>query len=291
MFKKYSYLFSLFLIFSLSIEAKSLLYKVSSKNSTVYILGSIHLAKPELYPLDRVITNAYNNSDVLVVEVDPSSQESMSSMQDTMIRSGMYPRGKSLRSELSAKTYMSLQNYTNKVGIPLEVMEQMKPWVVMLQLTVTEMMRLGYSPELGIDKHFLDKARKENKSVLELETAEEQMALLSKEDKEFQDKLLLYTLESMHEVEPMLDEMFKGWERGDAAAFDKIMNMPLETDPSLKEVYDDLITKRNYKMTDKIEGFLKTKKDYFVVVGSGHVIGKEGIVDLLQERGFRVIQK
>ncbi|MFC2073865.1 TraB/GumN family protein [Campylobacterota bacterium] len=291
MLKKYSYIFSLLLILSLSVEAKSLLYKVSTKNSTVYILGSIHLAKPELYPLDRAITNAYNNSEVLVVEVDPSSQESLSSMQNTMISSGMYSRGKNLQSELSTKTYMALRNYTSKAGIPLEVMEQMKPWVVMLQLTVTEMMRLGYSPELGIDKHFLDKARLDNKPVVELETAEEQMALLSKDDKTFQDKLLLYTLESMHELEPMLDEMFRGWQRGDADTFDKIMNIPLETDPSLKEVYEDLITKRNYKMTDKIEGFLKTKKDHFVVVGSGHVIGKEGIIDLLEKRGFRVIQK
>jgi uncharacterized protein YbaP (TraB family) len=212
-------------------------------------------------------------------------------MQNTMMRLGMYPRGKSLKTELSTKTYMSLQDYTDKTGVPLDVMEQMKPWVVMLQLTVTEMMRLGYSPELGIDKHFLDKARLEKKPVVELETAEEQMALLSKDDKEFQDKLLLYTLESMHELEPMLEEMFQRWQRGDAAAFDKIMNLPLETDPSLKEVYADLITKRNYKMTDKIEKFLKSNKDHFVVVGSGHVIGKEGIVDLLQKRGFRVIQK
>ncbi len=291
MLKKYSYIFSLFFLFTLALEAKSLLYKVSSKNSTVYILGSIHLAKPELYPLDMQITNAYNNSDVLVVEVDPSSQESALSMQKTMISSGLYPTGKSLRSELSSKTYRSLTDYTDKVGIPLERLEQMKPWVVMLQLTISEMVRLGYSPELGIDKHFLDKARIDDKLVLELETAEEQMALLSKDDKVFQDRLLLYTLESMNELEPMLDEMFHGWKKGDAAAFDKIMNMPIETEPSLKEVYSDLITKRNYKMTDKIEAFLKTKKDYFVVVGSGHVIGEEGIVDLLERRGFRVIQK
>ena len=291
MLKKYRYIFSLFIIFSFSVEAKSLLYKVSSKNSTVYILGSIHLAKPELYPLDKAITNAYNKSDVLVVEVDPSSQESMITMQNTMISAGMYTGGKTLKTELSSKTYTALENYTSKVGIPLQVMEQMKPWVVMLQLTVTEMMRLGYSPELGIDKYFLDKAKVNSKPVIELETAKEQMELLSKDDREFQDKLLLYTLESMHEIEPMLDEMFKGWKRGDAAAFDKIMNAPLETDPSLKKVYADLITKRNYKMTEKIEGFLKTKKDHFVVVGSGHVIGNEGIVDLLQERGFRVIQR
>jgi len=291
MFKKYRYIFSLLLIFAFAAEAKSLLYKVSSKNSTVYILGSIHLAKPELYPLKQAITNAYNNSDVLVVEVDPSSQESVTTMQNSMVTSGVYSQGKTLRTELSSKTYGVLKRYTQKTGIPLQVMEQMKPWVVMLQLTVTEMMRLGYSPELGIDKYFLDRARAGRKPVVELETAKEQMALLSKDDKEFQDKLLLYTLESMHEIEPMLDEMFKGWQRGDAEAFDKIMNAPLQTDPSLKMIYADLITKRNYKMVDKIEAFLKTDNDYFVVVGSGHVIGEEGIIELLEERGYKTLQK
>ena len=110
MFKTYRYIFSLLFFLAVSLEAKSLLYKVSSPSSTVYILGSIHLAKPELYPLDRAISHAYENSDVLVVEVDPSSQESMMSMQNTMIRSGIYSGGKSLKSELSAKTYISLKS-------------------------------------------------------------------------------------------------------------------------------------------------------------------------------------
>ncbi len=289
--KKYSYIFSLLIIFVFSIEAKSLLYKVSSKSSTVYILGSIHLAKEEIYPLDRAITNAYNNSDVLVVEVDPSSQESVIAMQNTMVTSGIYPQGKTLSTELSSTTYALLKRYTDKAGISLEAMEQMKPWVVMLQLSITEMMRLGYSPELGIDKHFLDKANTDKKPVMELETAQEQMALLSKEDQEFQDKLLLYTLESMHEMEPMLEDMFKGWRQGDAKVFDKIINAPLEADPTLQGIYEEMITKRNYKMTNRIEGLLKTKKDYFIVVGSGHVIGEEGIIELLSDRGFRAVQK
>jgi len=291
MLKKYSYLFSLFLILSLSLEAKSLLYKVSSKNSTVYILGSIHLAKPELYPLDKEITKAYTNSEVLVVELDPSSTESMATIQETMLSLGLYPPGKSLKTELSAKTYKALDEYMSKIGMPVSSVESMKPWVVMLQLTVTEMIRLGYSPDLGVDKHFLDLAKAEGKNVISLETAQEQMSLLAKDDKQFQDKLLLYTLESMQEMEPMLDEMFMHWQKGDALAFDKIMSMPLETDPSLNEIYDDLIIQRNYKMTRKIEEFLKTKKNYFVVVGSGHVVGKEGIVNLLKRKGYKPTQK
>jgi len=263
---------------------------VNSKTSTVYVLGSIHLAKPELYPLNSEITQAYKNADVLVVEVNPSSVESTQTMQETMINLGLYKEGKTLQTELTAKTYKALETYTTKANIPLQKMQRMRPWVVMVQLSVTEMMRLGYSPELGIDQHFLNLAAQNNKEVIELETAEEQMALLSKEDPMFQDKLLYYTLESMHDLEPMLEDMYRGWKKGDEKAFEKIMMTPVEEDPSLKEVYDELITNRNYAMTKKIEDFLQTNKDYFVVVGSGHVIGEEGIVALLRSKGFRVTQ-
>jgi len=291
MLKKCRYIFSLLLIFTFGLEGHSLLYKVSSSENTVYIFGSIHLAKPELYPLDEAIITAYENSDVLVVEVDPASDESVSMMQEVMLNSGVYPSGMSLQTQLSEHTYGSLLEYANKRGLSMDEMQNMRPWVVMLQITVTEMMRLGYLPELGIDKYFLDKARAQNRPIVELETAAEQMALLSKDDEAFQDKLLLYTLESMTELEPLLKSMFESWKKGDSNALETIISLPLDEDPSLQEVYDELITKRNYKMTDKIEGFLKTEKDYFVVVGSGHVIGREGIVELLKARGFKVILK
>ncbi len=279
------------LLFTLTLDAKSLLYKVGSDSSTVYILGSIHLAKPEIYPLDTVIEQAYKSSDILVVELDAESEESMMAMQTAMAQLGMYPNGKSLKTELSAQTYKQLQAYAVKTGLPLHMLEQMKPWVVMLQLSVMEMMRLGYSPELGIDKHFVDQAKRDNKLIMALETIEEQMALLSRDDKAYQDKLLRYTLESMSEMEPMLNKLSSSWKNGDAKAIEKMFLLTMQDDPSLNEIYNALITKRNYMMTKKIEGFLKTKKDYFVVVGAGHVIGKEGIVDLLQQRGYKVGQK
>ena len=279
------------LLFTLTLDAKSLLYKVGSASSTVYILGSIHLAKPEIYPLDTVIEQAYKRSDILVVELDAESQESMMVMQTAMAQLGMYPNGKSLKTELSAQTYKQLQTYAVKTGLPLHMLEQMKPWVVMLQLSVMEMMRLGYSPELGIDKHFVDQAKRDKKPIMALETIAEQMALLSRDDKAYQDKLLRYTLESMSEMEPMLNKLSSSWKNGDAKAIEKMFLLTMQDDPSLNEIYNELITKRNYMMTKKIEGFLKTKKDYFVVVGAGHVIGKEGIVDLLQQRGYKVGQK
>ena len=279
------------LLLALTLDAKSILYKVSSNSSTVYILGSIHLAKPELYPLDKAIEKAYTQSSVLVVELDPTSAKSMQVIQSSMMTAGMYPQGKSLKSELTPETYKALSSYLTKIGLSLDLMQPMRPWTVMLQISVMEMMRLGYNPELGIDQHFLSKAKRDNKSILEIESAEEQMALLSKEDKEFQDLLLRYTLEEMDEMEPLLNKMFKSWKAGDAKTLASVVDSSLVVDPRLTGIYDDLITKRNYKMTKKIQGYLKTKKDYFVVVGAGHVVGTEGIIKLLQKRGFSVVQQ
>lgn len=291
MFKKLSFIISLSLFFSLSLEAKSILYKVSSPSSTVYILGSIHLAKPALYPLDKAIEQAYAESDVLVVELDPESPASVKTMENAMANLGMYPAGRSLKTELSKQTYMQLKRYMGRSGLSLQSMERLRPWVVTLQLSIMEMMRLGYSAELGIDRHFLAKAKKERKAVVELESAQEQMALLSREEKAYQENLLRYTLESMSEMEPMLNTLFLSWKNGDAKAIEKMFLLSMQEDSGMEDVYAALITTRNYKMTDKIVGYLTTGKDYFVVVGAGHVVGKEGIVDLLEKRGYEVVQK
>jgi len=253
-------------------------------------MGSIHLAKPELYPLDKEIIKAYKQSDVLVLELDPSSDESVQAMQVAMTNFGKYKSAKSIETELSSKTYKLLKTYLHKINIPLEEVQALRPWVIMLHLSMIEMTRLGYASELGIDQHFLRLAKADKKSIVELETAKEQMALLSKENKEFQDKLLFYTLESMHEIEPMLNDMFEHWKKGDAKEFDRIISLPLQEDPSLVDIYHDLIIKRNYKMSEKIEDFLKTKRNYFIVVGAGHVVGDKGIVSLLQKAGHKLIQ-
>ena len=290
MYFKPSLVLFLFFLSTLTLDAKSILYKVTSPTSTVYLLGSIHLAKPELYPLKQPIEDAYTKSDILVVELDPQSQHSIQVIQQTMFKEGLYSGGKTLRSELDPKTYILLKKYLLKVGLSLKIMEPMRPWSVMLQLSVMEMMRLGYSPQLGIDKHFLDKAKRDKKQVLEIETAEEQMALLSKDDKEFQDLLLRYTLEEMHQMEPLLNKMFSSWKAGDAKELAVVVDSSLVADKRLEGIYDALITKRNYKMARKVQSYLKTDKSYFVIVGVGHVVGTEGIVRILKNRGHKVIQ-
>jgi uncharacterized protein YbaP (TraB family) len=55
---------------AVSKNQKTFLWKVQSKTGTVYVLGSIHLLKKESYPLNEKIENAFDKSNVLVVEAN-----------------------------------------------------------------------------------------------------------------------------------------------------------------------------------------------------------------------------
>ena len=43
-------------------------------------------------------------------------------------------------------------------------------------------------------------------------------------------------------------------------------------------------------MADVAEQFLKGKEQAFLVVGAAHMVGKDGVVSLLQKRGYKVEQ-
>ena len=60
------------------------------------------------------------------------------------------------------------------------------------------------------------------------------------------------------------------------------IEQPLKEYPELLPFYEQMFYDRNIKMSQKIEGFLKSDKVHFVVVGAGHMVGDKGIVSLLK---------
>jgi hypothetical protein len=85
--------------------------------------------------------------------------------------------------------------------------------------------------------------------------------------------------------------LIQAWETGDPALLKRlIIDQPLKDFPESAAVFDKLITQRNYQMTSKIIGYLKTGESYFVVAGAGHMIGKEGIIAQLERAGYRINQ-
>ncbi len=168
-----------FLLFAQNGDAqqqKSFLWKVQSKTTTVYILGSIHFLRAENYPLNPVIEEAFERSAVLAVEANVSDLSRLD-MKNFLDRA-MYPEDDSLEKHISEEVYRFAEREIGKLGLPLERMKRQRPWVLALTLEAVGLMRLRYDPKLGIDMHFLSKARGK-KSIIELESMDGQINMLA----------------------------------------------------------------------------------------------------------------
>jgi uncharacterized protein len=266
---------------------RSFLWRVQSKTNTVYVLGSIHFFKKEAYPLHRKIESAFDQSEVLVVEANVNDIAKLDI--EKLVGSAMYLGPETLERHVSAETYELIKKETGRLGIPLELINRQKPWFLALVLESLELLKLGFDPNYGIDKYFLSRATGKKK-IVELESLGYQIDLLSKFSDQEQELFLLYTVRDLHILRQELDKLTQAWISGDAKGLESIMTKGFAEDSKMSSVYEKLVLERNRSMASKIDEFLRNKEIYFVVVGAAHLVGNQGIIEILKGRGFLVEQ-
>lgn len=269
---------------------KRFLWKVSDGKAHAWVLGSIHVAKPELYPLAPEITKAFEASKVLVVEADQGKLDP-AALQKMIAERGFYPEGRSLSSALPEGPRKKALELAAKAGIPAEQAERMKPWFLALNASMMKVRAAGYDPALGIDAHFMKLARAQGKPIRELESPRFQLDLLSGFSEPLQNLFVESTLEDLDEVEKKMAEIFELWKRGDAEALEKIvLTDGLSKKPEMAPLRLKLFDERNVAMAEKVAGYLKSGELHFVIMGAGHLLGDQGVAALLRAKGLQVEQ-
>jgi hypothetical protein len=251
------------------------------------VLGSIHLLKKDVYPLSRTIEGAFAKSDVLAVEADVSDISRLDIQK--LMESAFYPGGDSLEKHVSGKTFNLIEEETARAGLPMELVYNQRPWFLGLTLESVELMKAGYDPNYGIDKHFLSKAEG-RKKISELESLDYQINLLAGLNDEEQELFLLYTLRELKILVQEVDKLVDAWKSGAVEKMESTITKSLTEDRRFYTIYDKLVYKRNRSMAQKIDGYLNTSKTYFVVVGAAHLVGDKGIIQLLKDKGYSVEQ-
>jgi len=266
---------------------KSFLWKVQSSRSTVYLFGSIHFLREDVYPLNQTIENAYESSDKLVVEADIRDLGNLDikMLADT----AFYENGDHIEKHVSPESYRLIEKESKTLGMPPKLIRMQKPWFLALFFQAMEILRLGYLPQHGVDYHFLTRAQGK-KRILELESLHEQLSLLSAFSDREQEQFLLYTLKTLSSMENQMESLVRAWTSGDAQAMESILSDAAVQDASIAPIFRKLFDERNAKMTSRIEGYLTSNESYFVIVGAGHLVGKRGIVELLKSKGHEVEQ-
>ena len=294
-FTKFSSLLFILLCIELSALAydvapqsqKTFLWRVQSKANTVYVLGSIHYLKKEIYPLNKKIEEAFAQSEVLVVEANINDIGQFDLQK--LLEKALYPGSETLREHISQETYEWIRKEMDGMGIPFELIQKQRPWLLALTLTSLELVKLGFDPSLGIDRYFLSKAQG-RKKIWEIESLNYQIDLLSGFSDNEQELFLSYTLKDLSRLPKEVDQLVHAWTSGDAKSMESIITGTVKEERRLSSIYEKLIYERNQKMASKIEDYLKAKETCFVIVGAGHLVGDRGVIEKLREKGYTVEQ-
>jgi len=278
---------SVLILDALPQSQKNFLWRIQSKTNTVYVLGSLHLSKKEIYPLNQKIESAFDQSNVLAVEANINDIKKIDIQK--LMESAFYPGNDTLEKHVSPETHEWVRKETSGLGIPIELINKQKPWFLSMTLVALETLKLGLDPNLGIDKYFLSKAEGKKK-ILELESLDYQINLLSNLSDKDQELFLVYTLRDLKIMEQEVNKLIQTWSSGDTKGMESILTRSASEDKSLSPIFEKLIYERNRKMVLKIEDFLGTKETYFIIVGAGHLVGDQGIIEILRGKGYIVEQ-
>jgi len=264
---------------------KTFCFEAVRGEEKVYLLGSIHMATKELYPLPKVIEKAFASTKVLVVEADVTNVD-QAAMQKVVQEKGIFTGEQDLTKILSAAELKELKSYAAGVGVPVEMISKMKPWLAVLTLSALKAQKEGLKPEFGIDIHFLNQA-KDKKTIRELEGIIPQIDLLSGFSDEEQKDFLTYTIKSEKRNKDALKNIIKFWKDGNIAALEKLLLSEFKDVPVIEKKF---LFDRNVQMIDRILYFVKSDKELFVIAGAAHLVGDKGIIKLLEQKGFTVKQ-
>ena len=211
--------------------------------------------------------------------------EGPAKFQQLLMQKGVNLDGKQLQQQASPETYELTAQRAADLGVDLKLLASFKPWVVALTMVVMELQKLGYDPNSGIDHQLAQRAKQANKPVSGLETAEFQIDFFSRLSPPEQDMFLRRSLLEMDQLEKSVDDMVDAWNRGDVERGEKLFLESMRDYPELKT---KLIDERNRRWIPQLEQFLKQDEDILVVVGAAHLVGKEGVIELLKATRLQV---
>jgi hypothetical protein len=263
------------------------LWKVQGKQATLYLLGSVHALQEKDYPLPPVIENAFTNAQIVAFETDIGELENPATAMKMMTKSQL-PEGQTLENVLSPETYKAFMKQVEDSGAPSIMVERMKPAMAAMTLEIFVLLKTGLNPEHGVDKHFYPLAQSAGKEIVPLETVDFQVELITGLSKEEGELLMKSTLKEIDTVQKDLSELIKAWREGDADKLQKLMNDAMADSPA---VYKRLLTDRNHSWIPKIEELARGERNAIIIVGAGHLVGKEGVVELLKKDGLKVTQE
>lgn len=267
-------------------DGKHFLWRVSKGSQVMYIAGSVHVLRRSDYPLAPILESSYRSAAGLVEEIDLSRFDP-DSAQLEMQRLGAYPPGQSLKTALSPEVYQRVMALAAKQKVDMAMIDPMRPWLASLVILDTQVSQTGYDAQSGLDMHYTSEAKADGKPIIGLEDPDYQLGLMASLSDKSQQDLLVQSLDESAGFDQEMQTIIQAWHAGDTAAIDKEMQQEFGGYP---EIYQAVLVKRNAAWVPKLEALMQSGKTYFVVVGTLHLVGPDGLIARLQKDGYKAEQ-
>lgn len=264
--------------------ADSSVWKAEKDGKYLYLGGTIHVLSKDDYPFPKEYDQAYKNSAVIYFETD------IKAMKDPEIAQSLMPmlmakEGERLDTALKPETMKAVEVFLQERGLPLAAFNGFNPSGLYLVLVTMELQSMGMT-DAGVDEYYDTKARIDKKTLGQLETLEQQISFISKIGESDPDQLIRYTLRDLADMPKMMTDMKAAWRSGDRAKYREVLLEPLMKD--YPKTYEMLLVKRNNNWMPKIEALFETPEIELVLVGALHMIGKDGLLQQLEQKGYVV---
>jgi uncharacterized protein YbaP (TraB family) len=263
-----------------------ILWEVKGTHNTVYLLGSVHMLKAAASALPSEALRAYAASKVLVMELDLNGAGA-----ESLLESGAeletLPEGQTLAQAVGPQLYAQLLARAQPLGLEPEVISHFQPWFAALMVQQLELAQSGFDAAAGVDEQFALMAQADQKPIIGLETADEQLGFFAHLSLEQQRQFLRSTLQDSAGAESESNAVVSAWQHGDTVKLEQLLREGSKESPDL---YRLLTTERNRRWLPKITQLFNGDDNYLVIVGALHLIGHDGVIELLRRQGFSPVQ-
>lgn len=274
------------LLFSVDSLAQSSVWLATKNGNTVYLGGTIHMLRADDYPLPPEFETAYAEADSLYFEID-IDQMNDPVAQLGMLQRLMYTDGRTLQTVLNNEAYSTLTDYVAKFGMPMLMLQNMKPGMLMSTLELLEFQTRGFTPD-GVDMHFHHRAKADGKTIEAFETVDEQIGFIENMGEGEESEYVLLSLRDLEKIDDDIESMVSIWRNGEA---DDLVELFVEDmEETIPGVYQTLLLDRNNKWMPTIEAMFNDSDTEFILVGVAHLVGEDGLVQHLRNRGYQVNQ-
>jgi uncharacterized protein YbaP (TraB family) len=259
------------------------MWVVKDADSTVYLLGTIHVLKPGVNWRSEKLDAALKSSAEFWMEADIAADPAIA--QTYALNFGMDSR-RSLAGTVGEANFAKFIELAKGYDIPTEQLHQMRPWLASMLLARAQVLSTGYDPELGVDRTLEREAMTAGKPIKPFETASEQLGYLAEMPDQIAAEMLIQTLDEVEEGVEIVDELQAAWLAGDVKQLQRIG--PDKMRKEAPELFDAILVRRNTNWVKQIDAMLKGSGTQFIAVGAAHLVGTDSVPDQLGKLGYKV---